>query len=327
MKRPFILAAWILSAGWLAMPADAQTSVPATSAAKPASSPAKAPKKKLVIPPTVELIADVEYSRPDGSPLLLDLYLPKAPAAKPRPLVVWIHGGGWWTGNKSSAAGTPALRLVERGFAFASIDYRLTNVAIFPAQIEDCKTAIRFLRANASRYNIDPDHIGVWGGSAGGHLAALLGVTNDIKELDGSRYGYSQVSSAVQAVVTLYGLHDLPALSNPGPRVAKILRDFLGGSVVARHDLAVTASPITYVKKGVVPFLIYHGEKDPAVPVDQSRRFYDRLRQAGVEATYHEIHGGGHDMKSYPADRYAQEITAFFEKHLGKPPAAASKAP
>lgn len=293
------------------MPSRAQTPAAATSANAP---------EEFVIPDTVELIADVEYSRPDGVPLLMDIYRPKAPAARPRPLVVWIHGGGFQKGSKSRP---PLLPLVEQGFIGASINYRLTDVAPFPAQIEDCKTAIRFLRANAARYNIDPDHIGVWGSSAGGYLVALLGVTGDTNKFDGLRYGYADVGSEVQAVVDLSGSHDLPGMrAGFNASIDEALRAFLSGSVAERHELAVAASPMTYVKKGVAPFLMYHGARDNAVQVEQSRDFYQRLIAAGVDATYHEIPMAGHGLGDYPRDRYIREVTEFFEKHLGVPPRA-----
>jgi acetyl esterase/lipase len=147
--------------------------------------------------PGVRALRNVEYARVDGNrPLYLDLYLPEKPAA-PTPLVVWIHGGGWVGGSKNNC---PPLSMVSKGFAAASVEYRFADVAPFPAQIHDCKGAIRFLRANAAKYNLDPNRIGAWGASAGGHLVALLGTGVAVKELDGNVGGNLEYSSRVQAV-------------------------------------------------------------------------------------------------------------------------------
>ncbi len=146
---------------------------------------------------------DLEYG-PHGVGNRLDLYLPPK-ADAPTPLVIWIHGGGWEAGNKDNP---PGLGLLKKGYALASINYRLSQEAKFPAQIEDCKAAIRFLRANAKKYNLDPDHFGVWGASAGGHLVALLGTTGGVKELEGDGPNKEE-SSAVQAVVDWFGPTDM----------------------------------------------------------------------------------------------------------------------
>ncbi|HEV3142992.1 MAG TPA: alpha/beta hydrolase, partial [Gemmataceae bacterium] len=134
----------------------------------------------------------------------LDLYLPKSDG--PNPLIVWVHGGAWWAGSKDG--GIAPLPLLEKGYAIASINYRYSKQAIFPAQIEDCKAAVRFLRANAKKYHLDSDHVGVIGASAGGHLVALLGTTGDVKELEGDGLN-KEFSSRVQAVVDVFGPADL----------------------------------------------------------------------------------------------------------------------
>ena len=144
------------------------------------------------------------YASVEGTDLKLDLFIPEK-AEGPMPLVVWIHGGGWRSGSKENCR---ALGLTEYGFAVASINYRLTDVAMFPAQIHDCKAAIRFLRANAKQHRIDPNRIGVWGSSAGAHLAALMGVTNGNKEVEGNIGKYTQTSSDVQAVCDWCGPTD-----------------------------------------------------------------------------------------------------------------------
>ena len=193
---------------------------PAIYAAEP-SDPAKAGKqpapessssKEL---PGVKALRNLEYARVGDKKLLLDLYLPEKPQG-PLPLVIWIHGGAWLGGDKADC---PARRLVQRGYAVASVNYRLSNEAIFPAQIKDCKAAVRWLRAHTAEYGLDAGHFGVWGASAGGHLVALLGTSGDTKDFDkGENLG---VSSRVQAVCDWFGPTDLlqmqGALRRPGP--------------------------------------------------------------------------------------------------------------
>ena len=157
--------------------------------------------KSPAVPAGVKAMRDVEYARVDGKPLLLDLYLP-AKAAQPMPVIVWIHGGAWRAGSKERC---PAIPMAAQGYAVASINYRLTNVATFPAQIYDCKAAIRWMRAHAKEYGFDPDRIGVWGGSAGGHLVSLLGTSGGVKELEGDVGGNLNFSSRVQAVAVFCG--------------------------------------------------------------------------------------------------------------------------
>jgi len=245
----------------------------------------------------------------------LDLYLPKEadPSGK-RPLIVWIHGGAWLGGSKERP---PALRFVEKGYAVASVNYRLSQHAIFPAQIEDCKAAIRWLRASAAEYGYDPNRIGVWGASAGGHLVALLGTTGDVKEFDvGPNAG---VSSRVQAVCDFFGPTDFTKMSSfpstmkhdaPDSPEAKLI----GGPVQENKDKAQRANPIAYITKDDPPFLIVHGDKDPLVPHHQSEILLDALKKTNVEATLYTVKGGGHGgFKDPQVDVLVAE---FFERHL-----------
>ena len=174
----------------------------------------------------------------------------------------------------------------------ASIDYRLTSTAPFPAQIEDCKAAVSWLRANASTYHLDPDHIGVWGMSAGGHLAALLGTSGGVPELEGGGDNM-QYSSRVQAVCDVAGPADLPAMPNLGAKRIAAIEGLLGGPLEKDKVKAIAASPIHYVSKDDPPFLIVHGEGDRVVPVEQSQRFYEALQKAGVNATLKILPGWG----------------------------------
>ena len=240
----------------LSLPAVAQTNIPSPSQLMKHSQPAD-----------IRIERDLPYVS-EGDPLQkLDLYLPKTPGER-RPLVVFIHGGAWRAGSKDN---NPAVFLIRSGYVAASIGYRLTPKAIFPAQIEDCKSAIRWLRAHAAEYGIDPQHIGVWGASAGGHLVAMLGVTGQTKDFDVGEN--LDQSSTVQCVVDWYGPTDL--LSHKSviePKYGNSSVDqFLGGPLAEHQEIARKASPVYYVTKDAAPFLIMQGEKDPLVEPEQSR--------------------------------------------------------
>jgi acetyl esterase/lipase len=253
---------------------------------------------------------DLVYKRVNGAVLTLDLYCPGKVSGL-LPVIVWIHGGGWSKGRKEQC---PAVSLVQDGYAVASIDYRLTGVAPFPAQIEDCKAAVRWLRANAAKYNLDADRIGVWGMSAGGHLAALLGTSGGVPELEGSGDNM-QFSSRVQAVCDVAGPADLPALTNLGPKRVFAIEGLLGGPLEKDKAKAIAASPIHYVSKDDPPFLIVHGEADRVVPVEQSQRFYEELRKAGVNATLKILPHVGHQAVLMDAVKDAE---VFFDTTLKK---------
>ncbi len=232
---------------------------------------------------------DLVYKRVNGEALTLDLYCPEKFSGA-LPVIIYIHGGGWRRGRKEKC---PAVALVQDGFAVASIDYRLSGEAPFPAQIEDCKAAVRWLRANASTYHLDPDHIGAWGTSAGGHLAALLGTSGGVPELEGSGDNM-QYSSRVQAVCDVAGPADLPAMPNFGPKRIAAIEGLLGGPLEKDKAKAIAASPIHYVSKDDPPFLIVHGQGDRVVPVEQAQRFYEELRKTGVNATLKILPQVGH---------------------------------
>jgi acetyl esterase/lipase len=280
--------------------------------AAPAERPRPAAPK---IPEGVQALRNLEYVPNGHERQKLDLYLPEK-TDKPLPVVVWIHGGAWLAGSKDSA---PGIGLTTKGYALASINYRLSQHAIFPAQIEDCKAAIRWLRANAEKYKLDPDHIGVWGASAGGHLVALLGTTGGVKDFDVG--GNLKYSSRVQAVCDFFGPADLTTMgdypsklkhNDPGSPESKLI----GGAPPENKEKALRASPVTYVSKDSAPFLIMHGDKDPTVPFQQSEELADALKKAGVEVTFKPIAGAGHGGPGFNTAESLEMIIAFFDKHL-----------
>ena len=207
--------------------------------------------------------------------------------------------------------------MAAQNLAIVSIDYRLDNVAPFPAQLFDCKGAVRWLRANADKFNLDANHIGIFGASAGGHLALLLATTADNPKLKGHVGGNLNFSSRVQCVCAFYPPTDLNRLvsnpqfrSNPNSDVAKLI----GGAVAQNVDKAICASPLTYVDKNYAPIFLMHGSTDDLVPLEQSQIFYDAILKAGVEAHLEIIPGKGHGIIAPPT--VAKEIYAFFNRHL-----------
>lgn len=268
----------------------------------------------LAVSQEQQAFRDIPYVEGGHERNCLDLYLPKE-TTSPVPLVVWIHGGGWEGGSKEDC---PALSLVGKGYAVASINYRLSQHAPFPAQIEDCKEAIRWLRANATKYHIDASHIGVWGGSAGGHLAALLGVTGDVKELDG-RGGHLNHSSRVQCVVDWFGPTDFVRWDPDfNGRVYSMITRLLDGDPRENKQMARQASPVAYVDDHSAPFLIVHGTEDNLVPFDQSQTLADALCKCGVDVTLQIINNAGHGGPEFTNSENSKRIEDFFAKHLGK---------
>ncbi|MCS7337407.1 MAG: alpha/beta hydrolase [Verrucomicrobiae bacterium] len=297
---------------------NAQTTVDSQSTQQPSAivRPAEVGFNPSVLPEGARVFRNLSYVTNGHARHKLDLYLPAA--GTNLPLVVWIHGGAWLGGSKELC---PALFLLRDGFAVASINYRLSQHATFPAQLEDCKTAIRWLRAHAREYGIDPDRIGVWGVSAGGHLAALLGTTGGTTEFDKGEY--LTVSSRVQAVCDWFGPTDLTQMSKFPSDIDHDAPDspesrLLGGPVQENQEKARRANPITYVSKDAPPFLIMHGDKDRLVPLNQSELLADALKRAGVQVTFHVIRGAGH---GFGAKEHFELVREFFIAQLGSEPA------
>ena len=268
----------------------------------------------------VQSMLNIPYVENGHRQQVLNLYLPEQPSDKPLPLVIWIHGGAWLGG---SHANPPVLFLLKKGFAVASIQYRFSKDAIWPAQSYDCKAAIRFLRANAKKYNLDPDHFGVGGDSAGGHLAAFIGTSGDVKEMEGD-LGNAGVSSRVQAVVDWFGPTDLPAMGKQSGPNSMIRHDdasspeslLLGGPVQEKLELAKTANPLTYIDKKNPPFLIMHGDNDQLVPLAQSVMLAKALIDAGVETTMKTLPGAGHEDPKFHSEENRRLMENFFSEKL-----------
>ena len=264
--------------------------------------------------PDANILRDVEYVPGGHERQKLDIYLPKERSESPAPLIIWIHGGAWRAGSKDRC---PARRFLDKGCAVASINYRLSQHAIFPAQIEDCKAAIRWLRANAGKYGFDPKRFGVWGSSAGGHLVALLGTTGDVKEFEKGQN--LSVSSRVQAVCDYFGPTDFTLMSSFWTKMGHDSADspesrLVGGPVQQNKEKCRRANPITYVTKDDPPFLIVHGDKDPLVPRNQSEILHKALQKAGIPAKFHTVKGGGHGGFKDPA--VEKMVEDFFDECL-----------
>ena len=265
------------------------------------------------VPESVVIERDVEYGRAGQTPLLLDMVRPKKPAADKLPLVVFIHGGGWRGGNKAGGVGRVVPLVATGHYVGASVEYRLSGVARWPAQIHDCKAAIRWLRANAAKYHIDPKRIAVWGGSAGGHLVSMLGTSGDVQGLEGTN-GSPDQSSRVSCVVDFCGPSNFLAIKKlEGGREPSAVTMLLGARADEKPELAKEASPITYVSKDDPPFLIVHGTEDRTVPLEQAQMLYDALKKAGADATFIKIEGGGHGIGG---PEVIERVNAFLEKHL-----------
>jgi acetyl esterase/lipase len=265
------------------------------------------------LPEGAKVLRDLAYVKEGHERQRLDLYLP-AKADGPVPVVVWVHGGAWQGGSKDRC---PAVPFVGKGYAVASVNYRLSQHARFPAQIEDCKASVRWLRAHAREYNLDAEHIGAWGASAGGHLVALLGTTGGVKELEG-KGGNLDRSSRVQAVVDLFGPTDFLRMGGGHDKPDSPESRLIGGAIQENKDKAARANPIPYVKKDAPPFLILHGDRDPAVPLGQSELLSEALRKAGVEVTFRPIAGAGHGGREFDSPANWKLIEDFFDKHLRK---------
>jgi acetyl esterase/lipase len=260
-----------------------------------------------------KIISDIIYTDGEGKPQGLDLYLPNKESAKPLPVVVWVHGGGWMNGSKQKPK---ADYLAEHGYAVASIDFRQSQDAMWPAQINDCRVAIRWLRSHSKNYHLNPEKIGVWGSSSGGHLVALMGtLPYDPNE---------KISSRVQAVCDWYGPTDLLTMPPNNVGNGRTEEDvahsngakLLGCTVKDCPDLAKQVSSFYNVSSDDAPFLIMHGDEDPGVPVSQSTRLHEALQAQGIYSELEIVVGAGHGGPHFVSEPVKDRVLKFFDSFL-----------
>ena len=272
---------------------------------------AQTPNKPNV-PDTVILESGVEYSKPEGVSLALDIARPKT-GDGPFPAVLCIHGGGFRAGNRQGYGGL-CVKLAEHGYVAVTVTYRLAPKYPFPAAVNDVKAAVRWLRANASTYKIDPERIGVTGGSAGGHLAQFLGVTANVPEFEG--IASPKESSKVACVVNVYGPSDFTLSYGKSVDAAEVLPLFLGGNLEQARGKHIMASPLYWVTPLSAPTLCIHGTEDQYVNIEQAELLVDRLAKAGVEAKLLKLEGAGHGFKGKDAEKADAALLQFFDDHL-----------
>jgi acetyl esterase/lipase len=265
-------------------------------------------------------VKELTYATVSGTEMRLDLMLPKA-GEEPKGLIVWVHGGAWRGGSRK---GCEIKGLVAQGWAIASVDYRLSTVARFPAQIFDIKAAIRYLRAHAQAYGYSPARFAVAGSSAGGHLAALVGVTNGDAALEGNEGDFPHESSKVQALVILYGASDLTTIlkqSTPhGIEMRKPALDLLlGGQPEAVPELARQASPVFQVDPSDPPLLLMHGDQDPQMPINQAHELQGAYEKLNLPVVFKVMHGSGHGGPAFSAPDSLALIDQFLRDHLPRP--------
>jgi len=261
------------------------------------------------------VIKSIVYAETGNTKLLLDLYMP---SAKKNPfLIIWVHGGAWRSGSKES----PPLGMLPYGYALASINYRLSDEAPFPTPIYDIKASIRFLRANAKKYGYRSDKIIIWGSSSGGHYAALIGTTNNDKELEGTIGNYLNESSSVQAILDFYGPTDfLTILKQSTPHGLDVrvpaLKLLLGKPVEEVPELARKASPVFQVDSTDPPIFIVHGDQDPQVPVNQSLELMAAYKKNNLEFQMEIIPGAAHGGDAYGKKELMETMNKFLKSVL-----------
>jgi acetyl esterase/lipase len=268
---------------------------------------------------------DVVYATLEkGDALGLDLYMPGT-ARKPA-LLVWVHGGAWSAGSKAQYP----RQFVEQGFAVASVDFRQTTQAPFPANVHDIKSAVRFLRANADKYGYAAERIAIAGASSGGHLAALVGVTGGVPELEGRVGGNFEQSSRVQAVVVYFGAANLTTIlaqSTPfglGVRRPALERLF-GKPAEAAAELARLASPVFHVDSADPPLLLFHGDQDPQMPINQSHELQGAYAKLNLEVAFHVLHGEAHGGEAFFAGESLGQAVEFLRRSIERPSAPTTR--
>lgn len=319
-SRPFALALPILFA-LIGFAQGQATKAPPTAAEAAAAAKAAAETREAMLKQFADLV-DVRFDQPyagnENPKQMVDVYLPKKRLDdKPLPVVVFIHGGGWSGGDRKSYV-QQALGLVASGkYAAVAVGYRLSGEIKWPAQIYDCKAAIRYVRGHAKDWNIDPEKIGVTGTSAGGHLVSLLGVSGGVKELEGTIGDFTSLSSRVTAVINICGPTDMGAPLMQGEAAKKddpAVSGLFGASLQEKAAEVKQASPLTYVSKDAAPTLTIHGTKDGRVDFKHGERFHAALKQAGATSYLLPMVNAGHGIPSGPELKARQQ--AFWDKYL-----------
>jgi acetyl esterase/lipase len=272
-------------------------------------------QKPPAVPEDVVFDPGIEYANPDNQHLQLNLALPKK-GDGPFPAVLCIHGGGFRAGKREGYDAL-CIRLAQHGYVALTVSYRLAPKFRFPAAVHDVKAAVRWARANAKKYHIDPERIGVTGGSAGGHLAQFLGVTGGVKEFEGDG-GNADQSSQVACVVNVYGPSDFTRSYGKSVDAAEVLPLFLGGNLETARRRHIRASPLYWVTPNAAPTLCIHGTEDKYVAHEQAVWLIDRLKAAAVEAELLTLKGAGHGFKGKDAETAERAMLDFFDKHLKK---------
>jgi acetyl esterase/lipase len=265
------------------------------------------------VPDSVLWEEGTEYSSPAGEHLQLNLARPKEGNGR-LPAILCIHGGGFRAGKRESYDGL-CIKLAERGYVAVTITYRLAPKHPFPAAVHDTKAAVRWLRANAEKYRIDPARIGVTGGSAGGHLAQFLGVTANVPQFEGDG-GNPMQSSSVTCVVNVYGPSDFTKSYGKSVDAHEVLPLWLGGDLQTKRAVHIQASPLYWVTPNAAPTLCIHGTEDKYVAHEQAVWLVDKLTAATVEAELLTLEGAGHGFKGADAEKAEQALFAYFDKHL-----------
>jgi|JI6StandDraft_1071083.scaffolds.fasta_scaffold00620_12 acetyl esterase/lipase len=284
---------------------------------------AKPAPKPFTLPAGIKMEKDIAYIADGDEAQKLDLYLPEKPAEKALPLIVHIHGGGWRGGNKFPC---PVMAMALKGYAVASVEYRFSQKAVFPAQIQDCQAAIRWLRAHSEKYNFDPERLGVVGGSAGGHLSALVGTAGG-KKAFASIGSHAEQSDRVQAVCDIFGPADFTTVVQQAAEDKNVKNIFafntpsdpysgLIGTKLDDKPRAGAVSPVHYVSADSPPFLILHGTHDALVPYAQSVQLEAALKAKGVPVWLQTLPGSGHGGPAFGKPAIIQLMQNFFDKHL-----------
>ena len=269
------------------------------------------------VPDTVVWQEGIEYTNPDDQHLQLNLARPKS-GEGPFPAVICIHGGGFRAGKRDGYDGL-CVKLAERGYVAATVSYRLAPKYQFPAAVHDTKAAVRWMRANAKTYKVDPDRIGVTGGSAGGHLAQFLAVTANVPQFEGTG-GNQDQSSAVSCVVNVYGPSDFTKSYGKSVDAHEVLPLFFGGNLETKRALHIQGSPLYWVTPNAAPTLCIHGTEDKYVAHEQAVWLVDKLKASAVEAELLTLDGAGHGFKGADAEKAEKAMFEYFDKKLKSKP-------